>query len=399
NVKESSLPPIERKQDMARLVVKPAGRGLSELRNQFSLPAKILMGVVGLVLLIACANVANLLLARGTVRQREITVRLVLGAGRWRLVRQLLTESGLLALAGALAGTVAGNWSGKLLFASVSTKNLPATLDAGLSVRVLLFTAAALVITVLLCGLIPALSATRCNLASDLKVQALGGAQGSPQHWLGKSLVVGQVALSVTVLVGAGLLLHSLVNLETFNVGFDRDHVLAISMSDRASSPTFYGQVLARAKNLPGIRSASYSSFMPLSGQEYGVTVTVEGQMQRSSGEAHALYSVVSQGYFETLGIPFFAGRDFTAQDLAQKNSVAIVNRTMARHYFGDGNALGKRLKFGEGKQPLMEIIGVVANSTYSDLREKPSDVIYLPNAGGKVLEVRASGNTSLVGY
>ena len=222
------------------------------------------MAVVGLVLLIACSNVENLLFARGAARKKEIIVRLALGAGRWRLVRQLVTESSLLALMGAAVGLLAASWAGNLLVASLSTERVHIAMTAGLSGRVLFFTGAILVLTILLCGLMPAYYATRGDLAQELKVQAAGAGRPSSRSWMRQLPVVAQVALSVTILAGAGLLLHSLVNLETFDAGFDRNSVLTVALNGSAAGRTtqqaqnFYDQLLARVKNLPGVRSASF---------------------------------------------------------------------------------------------------------------------------------------------
>jgi predicted permease len=395
--RESSLPEVEKNECMARIVLTPASRGFSDARSKFSLPARILMGVVGLVLLIACANVANLLLARGIGRKREITVRLALGAGRWRLVRQLLTESALLAAMGAIAGIVAGRWASGLLVVSLSSKRLPLTLAAGLSSRVLIFAAAVLGLAVLLCGIVPALSATRSDLAHDLKVQTGGPGRSSSRSVLGKLLVVAQVALSVTLLSGAGLLLRSLVNLETFDTGFDRDHVLLVSMGGHAAdrSPeqmnAFCDALLDHAKHLPGVRSASLSAFAPVSGREIGVNVTVEGYSLRLGETANELFLPISPGYFETMGISLLAGRDFTMQDVETHDAVVILNRTMAARFFGDQNALGKHVRFVEGNHPPMEIVGVVADSKYNDLRERSLDFFYVPGRRLAVLEVRST--------
>lgn len=403
NVRESTLPEIEKREIMARLVLMPAGRGVSDLRARFSLPAQILMGVVGLILLIACANVANLLLARGMARRREITVRLALGAGRWRLIRQLLAESALLATWGALAGVIAGKWASGFLVASLSTKKRTVSLEAGLNGRVFLFGIGVSILTVLLCGLAPALTATRADLAHDLKVQNGCAGRSSGRGQLGKLLVVAQVAFSVMVLIGAGLLLHSLLNLETSDVGLDRDHVLMISMSGHAAgrSPVqladLYDQLLDRAKSLPGVRSASYSAFSPVSGTGVGVNVVVEGYALQPGETANDLFVGVSSGYFDTMGIPLLAGREFTRDDVHTKAPVLIINRTMARRYFGDRNPLGKHIQFVEGKHPPMEIVGVIADSKYNDLHEKTFDFFYVPGGTGRVLDVRAVGNPKLL--
>jgi predicted permease len=301
-LKQSTLPAIEKPQGMARIVLTPAARGISDLRAQFSLPARILMAVVGLVLLIACSNVANLLLARGASRKKEITVRLALGAGRLRLVRQLVTESALLALMGAAVGLLAANWAGNLLVASLSTENLHVALTAGMSGRVLLFTAAILVLTVFLCGLIPALSATRGELAQDLKVQSAGSSRPSSRSWLAQLPIVAQVALSVTLLAGAGLLLHSLVNLETFDAGFDRNNVITVALNGSAAgrsnqqAENFYNELLARVRNLPGVRSAGYSAYSQATGREVGINIAVDGYTPHAGDDSHAFFTAVTPG-------------------------------------------------------------------------------------------------------
>lgn len=399
----SQLPEIEKRNDMAILNVVPAARGVSGLRARFSLPAQILMGIVGLILFIACANVASLLLARGMARRREITVRLAIGAGRWRLVRQLLTESALLAAMGAAAGLVAGIWASGLLIAELSTKRYPVSLDAGLSLRVFAFTAAVLALTVVLCALAPALSATRADLAQDLKVQGASGNESAGRGRLGKFLVVAQVGFSATVLIATGLLIRSLVNLETFNAGFDRDHVLIVAVNKTAAGVTspqsadFYNRLADLAKNLPGVRNASYSSFSPLSDLEIGINVTVEGYTLKPGETANELFVGVSPGYFDTMAIPLLAGRDFTAVDVQTKIPVVIINRTMAHRFFGDASPIGKHIQFVEGKHPPMEIVGVVADSKYNDLRESASDFFYIPGGGGRVLDIRAAGNPNLL--
>ncbi|MGC1171232.1 MAG: ABC transporter permease [Candidatus Acidiferrales bacterium] len=402
--KTSTLPQITRDENFAHVLVLPAGRGLSDAREKFSLPARILMIVVGLLLLIACGNVANLLLARGMARKREFTVRLALGAGRWRLVRQLLTESALLGTAGAFAGLALGPWTSGLLLASLSTRQLPIILSAGLNVRTLLFTAVVLVLTVLVCGLAPALAAVRGELAEELKVQGPGSQRSSAQSRLGNFLIVSQVALSMMLLAAAGLLLHSLFNLETFNTGFDRDKVLIVTMNGYSASRTrdqiaqFYARLLDRVKQLPGVHSASYSSFTPVSGKEVGVNVVVDGYTLRPGEVANELFVGVSPEYFETMGIPLLAVRDFTEADVHPDSAsnlsttVAIINRTMAHRFFAHSSPLGKHFHFVEGNRPPLEIVGVVADSKYNDLRESPADFFYIPGTHGD-LEIRTSGS------
>lgn len=359
------------------------------------------MAVVVLVLLIACVNVANLLLARGISRRHELTIRMALGSGRWRLIRQMLAEAALLGSAGALAGLLAANWTTKSLAAALSTKQLPVQLDATLSARVFAFAAAILALTILLCGLIPALSATRGDLASDLKASSANAAHVASRSRLGNLMLAAQIAISAIVLVAAGLLLHSLFNLETYNLGFDADHVLAVTLSSKAASPAFYGELLDRAKQLPGVRAAAYSALLPLRGDILGINVSVPGYTPRSAAETHAFFNDVSPGYFSAMRIPLLEGRDFTPQDAAaQPPRVAIINRTMAEHYFQHVDPVGREFKFAEGQglapRPALRIIGVVADSVYFGVREKPGDVFYLPYGRGTVrasLVLRASSN------
>ena len=402
--KSSTLPEIERKENFARALLTPAARGLSEARTKFSLPAQILMIVAALLLLIACGNLANLLLARGTARQREFTVRLALGAGRWRVIRQLLAESTLLALAGTVAGLVVGQWTSRLLLASLSTRQLPVTLATGLNGRSLFFTAIVLVLTVLVCGLAPAVFATPGDLAADLKIQGAGFRGSVAQSRLGGFLIVAQVALSMTILAAAGLLLHSLFNLETFDLGFDRDKVLIVTMNSYSASRSrdqvaiFYDQLLDRVRQLPGVRSASASNFTPISGKEVGVNVTAEGYTIRQGEVANERFVGISPEYFDTMGIALLAGRDFTREDAHpdsptyQSTNVAIINRTMARRFFGDSSPLGKHFSFVEGNRPPMEIVGVVADSKYLSLREGPTDFFYIPGTHGDLV-IRTNGS------
>jgi predicted permease len=398
--KTSTIPPIEWQESYAHALLTPAARGLSAARSKYSLSSRILMAVVGLLLLIACGNIANLLLARGISRRREITVRLALGASRNRVIRQLLTESILLAIAGTAAGLMLGQWMSRLLLASLSTPQFPIVLETGLNWRLLLFAAALLGLTALVCGIVPALSATRGELLESLRTHNNGSHKSLSQSR--SLLIVAQVALSTMLLAGASLLLHSLFNLETFDAGFNRDKVLTVSLNGYSASRTrsqildFYSQLLERVKQVPGVRSASYSTFTPISGKEAGVNVIVEGYTMKPGEVANERFVGVSPGYFETMGIPLLAGRDFTPDDTRphsdsyQATSVAILNRTMARRFFGDGNPIGKRLQFVEGQRRPLEIVGVVADSKYNNLREGATDFFYIPGTHGD-LEIRTN--------
>ena len=386
----STVPAIEIQQSMARLVLTPVARGLSETRERYSLPGRIALIAVGLILLIACVNVANLQLARGMARRREIAVRLALGSGRARLMRQLLVESALLALAGTAFALAAAAWANRLLTTSLSTANYPVLIKAGLDGRVLWFTAGIATLTTMLSGLMPALLSTRADLGQELKVQSSAASQSQSKSRAARAMVIAQVAFCVTLLAATGLLMHSLINLETLDVGFDRDRVLAVSF-DVGGIPistdqirNFYSQLFERAKNLPGVQSAALASFPPVSGFVRGVNVAVEGRQLEPVETSHALFNSVTPGYFQTMGIPLLAGRDFTDHDAPGPGSAVIINRTMARHYFGDETPLGKRIRFVEGNRPPMEIIGVAADSKYNNLREQASDFFYVPSTRGE---------------
>jgi predicted permease len=396
----SEIPEIELRENYSRVLLLPAARGLSAARAKFSLPARVLMGVVAFVLLIACANIANLLLARGVARRREITLRIALGAGRWRVIRQLLTEHALLALVGTVAGVAIGQWTSRVLLLSLSNAQSPLMLPLGLNWRMLTFAGLLLVIAVLVSGLAPALSATHGELAEELKAQGSGSQNSADRSRLGQLVIVGQVALATVLLASAGLLLRSLFNLETFNPGFQRDKVLIATLDgysanrNRSQIAEFYGQLLERLKQLPGVHSASFSGFTPVSGKEVGVNVIVDGYTLRPGEVANERFVGVSPGYFETMGIPLLAGRDFARQDVHpdslsyQSTSVAIINRSMAHRFFHGSDPIGKHFQFVEGQHRL-EIVGVVADSKYNDLREGATDFFYIPGTHGD-LEIRS---------
>jgi putative ABC transport system permease protein len=402
-VRQSSVPAVEKRQAMARLVLEPAANGVSGIREQYSLPVRIAMLFVGFVLLIGCCNVANLLLARGIARERESAIRLALGAGRWRLIRQFVTESALLSIIGTAAGFLAGRWTYALLVAFLSTGRKPILLNSGLTNHVVLFIAAVSAFSLLCCGLLPALSATR--LTSGQHIHLGRPSPLSSRSPLGKFLVVAQVALSTTALICSSLLMHSLIRLETFDVGFDRDHVLAVSLGGHRAGETpaevahFFQALSDGVKALPEVRNASLSMLSPVAGREIGINVAVEGYQTAPGEETHVFISQVTPGYFQTLGIPLLWGRDFDAHDTPTSPRVAVINRAMAHHFFGGANPVGKRFTFVEGLHVPMEIIGVVADSTYNDLRETTPDFVYLgqqtarPIAG--VLHVRFIGSGS----
>ena len=305
-----------------RLGLSPAATGISSLRQQFSQPLLILMAVVGVVLLIACANVANLVLARAASRLPEFSMRLALGAGRWRLVRQLLVENVILAVLGGLCGLVLARWATGLLVTFMSSGRTPIVLHLEPDTRILAFTAVVSILTGVLCGLVPALRASRVDVVSGIKGQARGSIGGSHRLGPGKILVVSQVALCLLLLFGAGLFVRSLRALNGQDAGFDRDAVLMVRVEPRGSDQRgvpgaserldrTYRNLLERVKSIPGVRGASLAHFSPTSRVGYAGPVRLpDGTVQRVP------QMMVYPNYFATMGVPLSAGRDFSERDL-----------------------------------------------------------------------------------
>lgn len=355
------------------------------LRDQFAKPLLFVMAVVGLLLLIACTNVASMLLARGAAREREMALRVALGAGKLRLLRQLLTESLLLSTAGTLIGMFFTYYGvGALLRIMASGRPIPGLPSLDIPVepdaRVLLFTTGAAVLTGVLFGLVPALRAMSTAPASSLRA-AGKGVETRFGRFFGNSLVVSQVALSVLLLSAAGLFLHHLSNLRN-GLGFQRDNLLLVRLDpagsgyDAGELSRLYRELLDRLKTIPGVRSATLSGMTPLSGAAAPRHVAVEGFQGKPGENRYHLFNWIAPAYFETLGTPLLAGRDFTFQDRGSSR-LALINRTMARFYFGDGNPIGKRFTI-EGEQEPYEIVGVVGDAKYSDPRESTPNTIYL---------------------
>ena len=364
-----SWPPEDQDLYLKRtLETQSAANGLSYLRRQYRTALIILMATAGVVLLIACANVANLLLARGAARQREIAIRMALGCGRRRMVRELLTESLLLAGAGAALGVVFAKWSAQLL-----VRYLDVFLNLTLDVRVLAFTVGIAVLTGLLFGTAPAWRSTRVQPQAAMKANARGMIEGS-RFGLGKVLVTAQVALSLLLVAGAGLLLSTFWRLESLDPGFERDHILLVSVDlHNTRYPerklAVVQEMLEMLRTIPGIRSASASSVAPICGCRYTEEIVIEGN------DVTVSFNQVSSRYFETLGIAMAAGRDFNVHDTPASPKVAIVNQTMARKFFGEANPLGKSFRGRKGDP--IEIIGVVKDSKYGSLREEIEPTAY----------------------
>ena len=373
-----------------KLRAEPAAMGFSGLRNDFSTALLVLMSMVGLVLLIACANVANLLIARAFMRQREIAVRLSLGASRGRLVQQLLVESLVLSFAGGIAGVFLSSALTRSLLALIPTGSAPLLISAKPDLRILGFTLVLTSLTGIIFGLLPALRASRLNTWVTLKetVGSIAGTGGSLV--LRKGLVTAQVALSFLLLFGAGLFVRSLQNLQTTDTGVALDNLVSFQLSpalsdyDEARTVALYQQLQERLRSAPGVRSAAYATVPILAGDEWDSSTSVEGHKAADGEDMQAFMNALSPGYFEAMKIPILEGRDFQVADLKAHSKVAIVNRRFAEHFFKGGSALGKHLGQGTGPKTKLdiEIIGVVADSLYEGPREGVRRQVFVPNYG-----------------
>jgi predicted permease len=368
------------------LTLAPGRKGISSGPAQASAALSILMAMVGFLLLIACANVANLLIARATARQREIGIRLALGASRLRLIRQLLIESLLLALGGGVVGLLIAEWTGEALLGFLPSDPSMMGISAQPDTRVLFFALGLSVLTGVLFGLIPALQGTQSELASTLKDQASAVVGGNVRNLrLRKGLVVTQVALSLLLLIGAGLFARSLYNLKNIDAGFRTDRLISFSLQPALSG---YSQDRARGlferlqqniARLPGVRAASMAEVALLAGDNEGTTIAVEGYRPKEEEDMNVFQNVVGPGFFTTMGMPILEGRDFTSGDRANSPKTAIVNERFAKYYFGNENPIGRRIYFRRDQNDSMEIVGVVREGKTVSLREEPHRSVYVP--------------------
>jgi predicted permease len=390
----TSISTDQRRHDLdQRINLQPAARGSSVLRGHFGEPLKILMAMVGFVLLIACANVANLLLARGAARQREFAMRIAIGAGRRRLIRQLLTEGLLLAVSGAAAGLLLAHWADALLLRMVSgaASGLPSIhLDLQSDARVLGFTLGVTLLTTILFALIPAWYSTRLDLIPVLKsAQSTASSEGSHRRFpAGKILVVTQVAISVILLVSAGLFVRSLSRLGEVKLGYNRENLILFRVDaaplgyQGAAIPRFQLDLLARISAVPGLRGATVSKNGLFSGSESGDPVAVEGYTPKSGEETNSRIDHVGPGYFSMLEIPILVGREIEIQDTGGSVRAAVINQTFANRFFPNTNPIGKHVRDTDPGNPTeMVVVGVVADAKYNSLREKALPRIYAPLA------------------
>ncbi|MBA2340007.1 MAG: ABC transporter permease [Pyrinomonadaceae bacterium] len=391
----------------AAIVLAPGDKGHTRNISSLAFPLKILMAVVALVLLIACANVANLLLARAASRRKEISIRLAIGASRARLVRQLLTESILLSLVGGAISLVVALWT-----TDVFKSFIPNALDISLDARVLGFTLLLALASGVLFGLAPALAASRPDLVPTLKDETGSYEQKGGRWNLRSLLVVAQIALSLIVLTGAGLFIKSLQNLQSIDPGFQAENLIVMSLDlrpngyDEKRGQAFYRDLMERVENLPGVESASLARVVRLSLGGSRRTVAIEGYEARPGESLEIDFNNVGTRYLQTMRIPIVHGRDFTEQDREGAKGAVIINETMARRYFSGQDPIGKRLTYpvppGATQPPTtLEIVGVAKDGKYRNLREEQRPSFYTsflqsyqPNM---TLHVRATSDTGTV--
>jgi putative ABC transport system permease protein len=365
----------------------PAQNGFSQLRQEYENPLWTLLAIAALVLLIACANLANLMLARASAREREVGVRLAMGASRMRLLRQMLVESLLLAMVGAGLGAALAQGLSRFLVAFLSTQGSPLFMDLGADWRVFGFTAGLAVFTCVLFGLIPALRSTRVAPSSVLKTAGRGLTSGRERFGMRRLLVVSQVALSLVLLVGSLLFVRTLRNLLALDPGFRQDGILVATVDltrlniAKEQRQEFKRQMVERIRAVPGVDGASDAGIVPISGNSWNSGIFVADDRKR---EAVPWFNRVMPGYFATMHTPLIAGRDFDAHDTATSPRVAIVNETFVQKFLNHENPVGMTFRvdaFAGEAPPLYQIIGLVKDTKYADLREAPRALVYLTAA------------------
>ncbi len=384
---KTTLRPLDQK-DFPRLVVDSGSQGEMNARRSMAIQLRLLFGVVGLMLVLACANVANLLLVRASSRQREIAVRLAVGASRWRLIRQLLTESLLLSLLGGGLGIVFALWmkDGLLTVAAGGTRE-QAVLQPQLDLRVLVFTLALCCLTGIVFGVVPALRATRLDLTPTLKDSARGSS-AQTRSWLSKSLVVAQVSITVLLLIGAGLLIRTLRNLQHVDTGFNAHNLLLFSVEPRLIGykeerlANLYQQLADHIEAVPGVQSVSFSRHALLALGATSSSVYLPGA--KTSPEGHLVSGGdlkihnVRENFLQTMEIPVLLGRSFSAQDDEKAPKVAVVNQTFARTYLGTDNPVGKLFSLDSEKPGEIEIIGLARDTKYTSQRDDIQPTAYI---------------------
>jgi predicted permease len=391
-MRQATVPANYRPQDLARYLKEPfslraAANGPNALGRQYRDPLNVLMVVVGLVLLIACANIANLLLARANARRHELSVRVALGASGWRIARQLLAESLLMAMAGALIGLAFAQWAARLLVSQLSLYGSRITLDVGLDWRVMAFTAAIAMFTALLFGVVPALRSMRVEPQEAIKEQGRS-IVGESRFGFASLLVVSQVALSLVLVVAAGLFMRTFASLANTRLGFDPDPIMVVSVGAARSQDAaadqnraaLFERVRQAVLTVPGVRHAALQSVTPLSNSEWDTLIANPPGMSLPEGERDVHVNAVSPDWFATYGTPILAGRDFTLRDTPSSPKAILVNETFARKYFAGASPIGRTVRNepspGENP-PAMEIVGLVRDAVYDTLRDGVPPTIY----------------------
>jgi len=365
------------------LGTRQASAGISGVRRNYGDSLNILLGVTGVVLLIACANLANLMLARATAREREVAVRLAIGASRRRIVRQMLSESLLIAAIGAAAGVLVAQWFSRALVGFISTDSSPLFIDLSLDWRAFAFTAAVAVSACLLFGLAPALKATHTSLGSAMKAGGRGSTDGRERFGIRRALVVLQVGLSLVLVVGALLFARSLRNLTTLDPGFRQDGIFSAALDLRKANIPEAGmaatqdRILERVRAVPGVRNVTQAFTTPVGGNFWNDRIIVGGVQQKDI----ANFNQVGPGYFTTLGIRLISGRDIDARDTPQSPKVAVVSESFVKKFLGGRDPLGQAFQVEApvgDPRPAIQIVGVVADTKYTDLREPFTPLAYL---------------------
>jgi len=370
-----------------KILLVPGSHGRWTLQHDAEAPLLSLTAMVGLILLIACANLASLLVARGESRQREIAVRLVMGAGRWRLVRQLLTENLLLAAAGGLAGAFMASWTLDMLVGSLREGAGIVGLEARLDFRAFAFAFGISILTGVLFGFAPAIRATRASPQSNLKDQGASASEGRSIVRLRKWLMVSQVSLTALLLAAAGFFVQSLWNIKRQNLGVRADHVIEFSIAPGlnrytpAQTAALFERMREAIGALPGVRSVSAAKVAVFKGDDWGSDITVEGYAPQPNEDTNVRRNSVGPGYFATMGTPLLAGREFDERDHADSSKVGVINEMLAKRFFAGRNPIGMHLAIGAGTtvHPDIEIVGVVKDSKDSDAREEFHPFVYQP--------------------
>jgi predicted permease len=365
-----------------------ARAGYSRVRNQFEGPLWVLLALAVQLLVVACASTTNLLLARGSARAREIAIRAAIGASRFRIARQMLTEAMVWTLIGSAAGLLLASWGTHLLVMMMTTRDEPIAFERAVNIRIVAFTIGLSILTAIVCSLVPALRATRPAHQRTLHVGRDMGA-GTLRRWsIASVLVALQVALTVVLLTGAGLFIRSLATVLSQDAGLDRDRVVVLGTDPMAAGyrearlQAYYNDLLRRLENVPGVESASLSWHPPISDDRGNWTqsIGIDGAPVPTNLTRTVYFNAVSPGYFRTVGMRLLRGRDFTNADDATASKVVVINDSLARGFFGDADAIGRRITVGRNKSRRdLEIIGTVSDAKYQRLQETPRAIAYLP--------------------